>query len=390
MFSEFSAQQTANKTAWLAHVSKELKGADPTAYLHWEVEAGVTAEAFLVADEVQHLAYQQLLIQPSPTQEGANAGADIGVNAGASWRNCMQINLATTPLALANQKALFALNQGVEELCFAVPAQLAANFDFATLLKDILLPYCAVSFELETAKETTNFLTAYLAYCQSQQLDLQTLTGSISCKNEVSNLSFGTTNLPTTFKLFVVAPPSTAQTATAQLTSVLQQIDHCLTNQQSQNKDFSAQYFFEHLQIEIPIGQYYFVEISKLRALRLLVTQVAWLHGVANFEPYQVYLHAKTTQKQPKPDEKPNPNHYLLSNTTQAMAAVLGGCNSLTIVPHTTEAPEFGERIARNVSNLLREESYLDKVTDVGNGAYYVMNLTDKIAEKAWQLYAGN
>ncbi len=43
------------------------------------------------------------------------------------------------------------------------------------------------------------------------------------------------------------------------------------------------------------------------------------------------------------------------------------------------------DRIARNVSNIIREESYLDKVADPLAGAYAVENMVDRLAQEAWK-----
>jgi methylmalonyl-CoA mutase len=126
----------------------------------------------------------------------------------------------------------------------------------------------------------------------------------------------------------------------------------------------------------------YFVEIAKLRAVRLLFTQLAWSYGVADYTTQDVDIHAITTLQTGK-----DVNYSLISNTTQAMSGIIGGANTLTVTPHQTENLEFAERIARNVSNLLREESYFDKVAAPSNGAYFIDQLTDKIAEKAWGLF---
>ncbi|MCP4647054.1 MAG: methylmalonyl-CoA mutase small subunit, partial [bacterium] len=48
---------------------------------------------------------------------------------------------------------------------------------------------------------------------------------------------------------------------------------------------------------------------------------------------------------------------------------------------------EFSDRIARNVQIILREEAYFDRVSDPASGSYYIENLTDSMAEKAWDLF---
>jgi methylmalonyl-CoA mutase len=64
------------------------------------------------------------------------------------------------------------------------------------------------------------------------------------------------------------------------------------------------------------------------------------------------------------------------------MAAVLGGCNSLTVCAEDNSS--MMNRIARNISNVLREESYLDKVADATSGAYAIEKMVDEIAQASW------
>ena len=66
----------------------------------------------------------------------------------------------------------------------------------------------------------------------------------------------------------------------------------------------------------------------------------------------------------------------------EALSAVLGGCDSLTITPCG-----FDAHLAENVHHILREESHLDKVIDPGAGSYYVEALTDALSAEAWALF---
>jgi len=80
----------------------------------------------------------------------------------------------------------------------------------------------------------------------------------------------------------------------------------------------------------------------------------------------------------------------MLRTQTEAMSAVLGGADTITVEPFDTvfrTAGEFSERIARNQQLLLMEESHLDKVADPGAGSYYLEELTSAIAHEAWRLF---
>jgi methylmalonyl-CoA mutase len=136
---------------------------------------------------------------------------------------------------------------------------------------------------------------------------------------------------------------------------------------------------FENLSVSYTVEKNYFLEISALRALRVL-----WFNLLKNYESEaDLQLHAEALIYDE--DEK-EPYKNMLSNTTEAMSAIIGGCNSLCITPHDCKIDDdFSARIARNVSTILKEESYLDKISDVGAGSYFIEHTTKKIAEEVWK-----
>jgi methylmalonyl-CoA mutase len=79
----------------------------------------------------------------------------------------------------------------------------------------------------------------------------------------------------------------------------------------------------------------------------------------------------------------------VIRTTIEAMAAAMGGTQSL----HTNALDEalalptdFSARIARNTQILLQEETGICHVVDPWGGSYYVEELTDQVARKAWTL----
>jgi methylmalonyl-CoA mutase len=127
------------------------------------------------------------------------------------------------------------------------------------------------------------------------------------------------------------------------------------------------------------VGSNFFFEIAKLRAARLL-----WAHAVWAFQPREessclMKIHACTALSN-KSIYDPFAN--VLRATTEAMAAVIGGCDSLEIRPFC-----FGSRLAMNIQRLIGEESHLDSVADPAGGSYYVEWLTDALAHKGWELF---
>jgi methylmalonyl-CoA mutase len=123
------------------------------------------------------------------------------------------------------------------------------------------------------------------------------------------------------------------------------------------------------------VGSNHVMEIAKLRSARLLWRAVASAFGVTG----NARIHAHTANEN---KTLYDPSVNLLRVTTEAVAAVLGGCDSLTIAPCG-----FDAHLAENVHHILREESHLDKVLDPGAGSYYVEALTDAVSADAWTLF---
>ena len=124
------------------------------------------------------------------------------------------------------------------------------------------------------------------------------------------------------------------------------------------------------------IGSNHFMEIAKLRAMRLLWPRVEAAFGRP---PATMRIHARTAGANKTLFD---PHVNMLRVTTEALSAVLGGCDSLTIT-----ACGFDPHLAENVHHILREESHLDKVLDPAAGSYYVEALTDALAREAWALF---
>jgi methylmalonyl-CoA mutase len=144
--------------------------------------------------------------------------------------------------------------------------------------------------------------------------------------------------------------------------------------------EIDLQKIFERIAFSIPLSSDFLQEISKLKALRLLWYQVAQAYGVKNFVLEDLHIHARSESVT---EEKYEPHSNMLKGTIAAMAAIIGGSDSLTVCAQH-ENNKMMDRIARNVSNILREESHLDKVSDPAAGSYVIENIVNDIAEKSW------
>lgn len=139
------------------------------------------------------------------------------------------------------------------------------------------------------------------------------------------------------------------------------------------------------LQFHLHVGSDFFMEIAKLRALRLLWNDVLSVAGCATAAA-SVRIHARTSARtQSRLDVHAN----LLRSTTQAMSAVLGGVDSLHVArfDEVDSLPdEFGRRIARNQQLLLAHECHFDRIADPAGGSWYVEKLTAELADRAWTI----
>src|SRR5690606_40325557 len=87
-------------------------------------------------------------------------------------------------------------------------------------------------------------------------------------------------------------------------------------------RGIDAQSLFSDLHILTAVGSDYFMEIAKLKTLRIAVQQLAALYQ-ADILPEDLPLLAMTSSRSKSEQE---PHNTLLRNTTEAMTANIGGC----------------------------------------------------------------
>ncbi|MEX0323018.1 MAG: methylmalonyl-CoA mutase family protein [Puniceicoccaceae bacterium] len=140
------------------------------------------------------------------------------------------------------------------------------------------------------------------------------------------------------------------------------------------------------MRLSLSVGGNYFLEIAKIRALRLLWSKVMDAFGVSE-QARDVHLHARTGLYN-KTVYDPYVN--MLRTTTEAFSAVVGGVDSLHVGPFDEvlrESDAFSRRIARNTHSILGEECGMTEVVDPAGGSWAVEALTDKMASEAWKKF---
>lgn len=140
------------------------------------------------------------------------------------------------------------------------------------------------------------------------------------------------------------------------------------------------------MRLSVSVGGNFFLEVGKLRALRML-----WNRVLEAFEVPEaartIHLHARTGLWNKTVFD---PYVNMLRTTTEAFAAVVGGCDSLHVGPFDEvfrESDAFSRRIARNTHAILAEECGLSRVVDPAGGSWAVESLTDRMAAEAWKQF---
>lgn len=138
------------------------------------------------------------------------------------------------------------------------------------------------------------------------------------------------------------------------------------------------------LLVRVAVGRDTFVELCKLRALRLDLRKLLSAAGEASL-PLTIHAVASARTVAAR-----DPWVNMLRVTTESFAAVLGGADLVTPLPfdEALSSPSaIGRRVARNTGHVLREESGLGRVVDPGAGSYYLDAQTDAMARDAWERF---
>ncbi len=146
--------------------------------------------------------------------------------------------------------------------------------------------------------------------------------------------------------------------------------------------------FAPRLSFFFGIGMNFFMEVAKLRAARVLWFRTMEGLGAKDERSTKLRTHCQTSGVSL---QEQDPYNNVIRTTVEALAAVLGGTQSL----HTNALDEalalptdFSARIARNTQLVLAEETGVTRVIDPLGGSFYVESLTATLVEQAEALIA--
>ena len=400
LFDEFPPVSTET---WMAKIREDLGTSDPDAVLEWDSIDGISLPAFGRREDWAPLPHVSESASAPPL--AGDASSDSG------WR--VRVDLRHPDLDTAAGLADLGCEGEVADLGLRLGAgagsasALSINTpaDLRTLLADV--PLDETNLHLERGPGALVLLsllrTAYdrplsallgrgtLAYDPVGTLATGRLPDATTAFDGLEavldeGLSDDIRSLHVDLRPYHNAGASAVQELACGLGALSDILAHLL----DRGRDLST--LLPRLHVTTAASTSYFVEIAKLRALRLLGSQVvnafAGETGASvDYAPTDVLLQVETS---PRSETLYDPHVNLLRATTEAMAAVLGGCDVLTVRPFDSRhraSERFGLRIARNVQLILRHEAHFDVVADPAAGSYYVETATDALAERAWERF---
>lgn len=329
----------ATSQDWALAAQKEIENKNP-----WEALAWRNSDEILFKPYYDSTESKNKIPYALPVAEGQFYGAR-------AWFNCPLV--IVNDVKTANTLALHHLANGADGVLFDLQGK---ETNLADLLKEIDWNYCSLSFK----NETKGFANTLTAYASSQKKTSGEFQGTLFTNN-LSEYNSALVKL-TGFKSLGIWIEANEK-ITEELSDALQKIQGYL--KLIKEKSLSPETFFSQLTISLNSGTDFFLTVAKFKALRALIYALANEHGV---QLKHVHLHARS---EAWIKESFQPHGNMLKSTTASLAAIIGGCDSLTVCAED-ESNSTMQRAARNVSNILREESHLNKVADATVGSYFV------------------
>jgi methylmalonyl-CoA mutase len=354
----------SNQADWKHAASQELPEKISIENLTWKVD-GLNFYPYYISADVDSLQYLTRYHHRFAAAPYHSAG---------SWDNLPKIKVGGG--SEANASALEHLALGADGVLFDIAHY--SDHPVNVLLEKIDWPYCNLSFLLPA---DIKIATKIFAYILQKKYDLTTLSGSLFWKTlpDISDLKSLMMPAMTGFHTLGITVP--AASPTQEISTFLQQGVMLMDSMTATDKNLA----FKAISVSFSCEENLFVSIAKLKAARILWYQVSQVYKISNFSPEDLHIHALSEKWNA---ESFQPHANMIKNTVDALGAILGGCNALTLVPDGESA--MAHRTARNISNILKEESNLDKVADVVSGAYAIENMVHELSQAAWKDFQTN
>ena len=378
----FTYFQPVTTQEWEDKIIADLKGKDYERSLIWRTHEGFNVRPDYREEDLADLNYLVSLPGEFPFVRGSKKDND--------WQ--IRQNIIVKDFEQANKKALTILGKGVTSLGFYFDSCTnITKADMGILLKDICVEAAEINFVCTC--DNCNCAKVFAEYVSEGSWDNKQVVASTSIDpisalvlqgmmgekafSNIKDVIEATAELPK-FRVINVNGKHFANSGS----SIVQELAFSLAQgaeylTQLTELGLSIDKVAKNIKFNFGIGNNYFMEIAKLRAARYLWAKIVEAYGPDCKCVAKLVVHSETNTFN-KTIYDPYVN--MLRTQTEAMSAVLGGTNSVTVLPFNAiyeDTTEFSERIARNQQILLKEESHLNKIVDPSAGSYYIESLTN-------------
>lgn len=388
LFGEFAP---STREEWLEATIKSLKG-KPFEKLIKSTYEGFDLEPMYRAEDIADIAHKDTL----PGQFPFVRGTEVDGYRSQPWLIAQDINISD-PKAF-NEALKHDLARGQTAIYVGNHLNINTIDDFSLAFADIDLTQYPIYFG--TDNDATHIYSGLADFLNDEIKQLQGAIGydplhELAKTGEVSTDSFDAMAQLTTLvsqqspkidtiairtNIYHDAGANAVQELAIAMATGVTYISHML------DRGLEVDTIAQKMRFFLSIGENFFMEIAKLRAIKMMWAQIVREFG-GNAESQKIKLHASTgTRNKTRLD----PHVNMLRVTTEAMAGAIGGVESMCVAPFDAslgESDEFSRRIARNVQLILKEEVNLTDVIDPAGGSWYVEHLTDQLAQSAWEFF---
>ncbi len=324
---------------------------------------------------------ENIKVSPVYNRESVNGTKGETTHHHADWEIEQSLNKPS------NKQVLASLNGGASALLICnVESQ-----DLESVLEDVLIQYIQTSIQSD---EIENSIEALLALIEKRNIAKDTIKGSLHYDPLMAALKKGSfdsniwkefkdvqekMNSLSSYKSLSIQGQeyhNSGASATQELAFTLAQISEYF----AKDSDLTA----AKTQVSLGVSTNYFFEIAKFRAMRILWSQILKAYKK---DDTTLDLRAETGLRTITVFD---PHVNMLRTTSQCMSAALGGANTVNVSNFNAaykQDDEFAQRMGRNISLILKEESYFNKVSDPSAGSYYIEQITNELSQNAWSLF---
>jgi methylmalonyl-CoA mutase len=405
---------------WAALASKDLKGADPHEALTWQTPEGIPVKPLYTEADLDGLEHADTLPGFAPFVRGPRAT----MYTGRPWTIRQYAGFSTAEESNAFYRRNLAAGQQGVSVAFDLATHRGYDSDHPRVVgdvgkagvaidsvEDMKILFDGIPLEKMSVSMTMNgavlpVLACFVVAGEEQGVDRAQLSGTIqndilkefmvrntyiyppepSMRIVADIIEHTARNMPRFNSISISGYHMQEAGATADLELAFTIADGLEYVRYALGRGLDVDEFAGRLSFFFAIGMNLFMEVAKLRAARLL-----WHRVMSQFDPKKpqslmLRTHCQTSGVSLTEQD---PYNNVVRTTIEALAAVLGGTQSL----HTNSFDEalglptdFSARIARNTQLIIAEESGVPKVVDPLGGSYYVEALTSGLAERAWAI----